>query len=141
MKITTRTKTVNPQWILIDAENQILGRLATKIANLLAGKDKEYYNHDVLCGDFVIVINASKIKLTGKKLDNKIYRWHTSYPGGLKEHSAKYMLNKRPAFLISNAVKGMLPQNKLRDKLLTRLKVYAGSDHKHKSQNPVSISL
>lgn len=142
MKITKRTKTnEKEQWFLIDAENKVLGRLATKVANILSGKVKTHYSHDVICGDFVIVINAAKVKLTGNKLRDKIYYHHSFYPGGLKEPNAAYYMQKKPEFLIEHAVKGMLPRNKLRKQLLTRLKLYKGSSHPHEAQQPIAINL
>lgn len=139
MRITKRSRTEKERWILINAENQVLGRLACRIANILMGKNKETYSHDVLCGDFVVVVNADKVKLTGDKLDQKIYTWHSNYPGGLKQRSAGFMLKKKPAFLIKNAVKGMLPKNKLQDRQMTRLKIYPGSEHPHQAQKPVAL--
>jgi large subunit ribosomal protein L13 len=138
MRITKRTKPVKEQWIVINADKQVLGRLATQIANILMGKGKAVYSHDVLCGDFVVVVNAEKVKLTGDKLNKKLYIWHSNYPGGLKERSAGFMLRTKPGFLIKSAVKGMLPKNKLQDRLMTRLKIYTGPDHPHKAQTPAS---
>ncbi len=141
MNITKRAKNIDPQWWLINAENKILGRLATRVADLLAGKRKVYYSHDIVCGDIVVVINAEKVKLTGNKLKIKKYRWHTGYPGHLKEKTAGEMLKRKPGYLISQAVKGMLPKNKLQAILLKRLKVYAGEKHPHKAQQPILLEL
>lgn len=141
MNITKRAKNVTAQWWLLNAENKILGRLATRIADILAGKRKVYYSHDIVCGDFVVVINAEKIKLTGNKMEIKKYRWHTGYPGHLKEKRAEEMLKRKPGYLITHAVKGMLPKNKLRAILLKRLKVYAGETHPHEAQQPMLLEL
>jgi large subunit ribosomal protein L13 len=141
MKLTERAKNIEKKWYLIDAENKVLGRLATEIAKILRGKNKVYFSPDVECGDNVIVINAEKVRLTGNKIEDKIYRWHTGYPGGLKERTAKMMLEKKPEFLIYHAVKGMLPKNKLRDKLLKNLKIYKGASHPHQAQKPVKYEI
>jgi len=141
MKLTERAKNIEKKWYLIDAENKVLGRLATEIAKILRGKNKVYFSPDVECGDNVIVINAEKVRLTGNKIEEKIYRWHTGYPGGLKERTAKMMLEKKPEFLIYHAVKGMLPKNKLRDKLLKNLKIYKGASHPHQAQKPVKYEI
>ncbi len=141
MNITKRAKNIEQKWCHFDANNKVLGRLATRIANILTGKNKEYYSADIICGDFVVVTNAEKIKLTGNKLEDKYYRWHTGHPGGIKEKNAKNMLKTKPEFVIQNAVKGMLPKNKLRDKLLTNLKIYTGEVHPHQAQKPVTIEL
>jgi len=141
MKLTERAKNIEKKWYLIDAENKVLGRLATEIAKILRGKNKVYFSPDIECGDNVIVINAEKVRLTGNKIEDKIYRWHTGYPGGLKERTAKMMLEKKPEFLIYHAVKGMLPKNKLRDKLLKNLKIYKGASHPHQAQKPVKYEI
>ncbi|MDD5065428.1 MAG: 50S ribosomal protein L13 [bacterium] len=140
MRITKRTNESKEQWYIIDAENKILGRLACRIANILMGKEKTSYTHDALCGDFVIVVNADKIKLTGDKLNKKLYTTHSNYPGGFKQKTAGSLLKTNPKYLINSAVKGMLPKNKLQDKLMTRLKVYRSTDHPHKAQNPVLLN-
>ena len=127
---------VERSWYIIDAENKVLGRLATKIAAILRGKHKSVYTPHMDTGDFVVVVNAKKVHLTGRKLANKIYYRHTGYPGGLKSMSAEEMLKKKPEDIIKLAVRGMLPKNKLGRKQLTKLKVYAGSNHPHKAQTP-----
>lgn len=123
-----------PAWWLFNLETQTLGRAATKIADILRGKHRPYYTPSVDNGDFVVVINAAKVKLTGKKWTDKIYYKHTGYPGGLKETSAEEMLAKHPEDLIVKAVKGMLPKNFLAQAMLKKLKVYSGADHPHKAQ-------
>lgn len=130
---------VERKWYLIDAEGEVLGRLATKIANILRGKNKPEYTPHVDTGDFVIVINAEKVVLTGKKETDKIYYHHTGFPGGLKSASVKEVREKAPEKLIENAVKGMLPHNTLGDEQFQKLKVYAGSKHPHAAQKPIVI--
>ena len=127
---------VEREWLLIDAEDAILGRLAAKAAHILRGKHKPQYTPHVDTGDFVIVINADKALLTGKKLDQKYYRTHSGYAGGLHETKYRDLMAKRPEFAFELAVKGMLGKNKLRAPQLKRLKVYAGSEHKHAAQKP-----
>ena len=127
---------VERSWYIIDAENKVLGRIATKIAAILRGKHKPVFTPHMDTGDFVVVINAKKVHLTGRKLDNKIYYRHTGYPGGLKSMTAEEMLKKKPENIIKLAVQGMLPKNKLGRKQLTKLKVYSGSNHPHKAQTP-----
>ncbi len=141
MNITKRAKNIKQQWWLINAENKILGRLATRIADILTGKRKVYYSHDIVCGDCVIVINAEKVELTGNKIEKKIYQWHTGYPGHLKERNAREMLKRKPEYLLIKAVTGMLPKNKLQAKLLKNLKVYAGEKHPHKAQEPILLEI
>ncbi|MBR1754728.1 50S ribosomal protein L13 [bacterium] len=130
---------VERKWYLIDAEGEVLGRLATKIANILRGKNKPEYTPHVDTGDFVIVINAEKVVLTGKKETDKIYYHHTGFPGGLKSASVKEVREKAPERLIEKAVKGMLPHNTLGDEQFQKLKVYAGSEHPHAAQKPIII--
>jgi len=142
MKLTKTTKsfdntTAAQKWILLDAEGVALGRLATKIANALRGKDKAQYTAHNDCGDFVIVINAEKIKLTGNKMDDKKYFHHSQYYSGMKTKSASEVLTKQPEKLIMDAVKTMLPKSKLSDHILTKLKVYKGSAHPHDAQQPI----
>ena len=128
--------TADDKWFVIDASGQVLGRLATKVATLLTGKHKPGYAPFLITGDHVIIINADKIRLTGQKLDQKIYYRHTGYPGGLKEVSARRMFETRPERMIQDAVLGMLPKNKLRKQMGRRLRVYAGGAHPHAAQNP-----
>jgi large subunit ribosomal protein L13 len=124
------------QWVLIDAEGQTLGRLAAQIAHILRGKHKPTFMPNQLCGDFVVVVNAEKIHLTGKKLTDKIYTRFTGYPGGLKETSAGEMLKRHPERMIEKAVWGMLPHGPLGRQMIRRLKVYAGPKHPHQAQRP-----
>lgn len=127
---------VERQWWLIDADGRILGRLATRVANLLRGKNKPQYVDFMDTGDFVVVINAEKIKVTGKKLEQKKYYSHTGYPGGIKEKSLGELMDKKPEEVIRKAVWGMLPKNKLNRAIHKKLKVYAGPDHPHEAQQP-----
>ena len=127
---------VTRNWVLFDASDRVLGRFATKIADKLRGKDKPTFTPHVDGGDFVVVINAEKVKVTGKKSDQKKYYKHSLYPGGLKEKSYQEVLNNNPERIIENAVRGMLPKNKLGKSMFKKLKVYRGSEHPHESQNP-----
>ncbi len=128
-------------WHLIDATDKVVGRLATEIANVLRGKNNPKYTPHTDSGDFVVVINAEKVRFTGKKLDQKIYYKHSGYVGGLKERTAREQLEKRPDLVVLNAVKGMLPKNSLGRKQLTKLKVFAGPEHAHTAQNPVEYKF
>lgn len=128
------------QWFLIDAENAILGKLATQVANVLRGKDKPVFSAHVDCGDYVVIINASKIKLTGNKMKDKLYRRHSGYLGNLKEQSAEMVLEKKPKRMIEEAVKGMLPKNKLRRHFMEKLYIYSDAEHKHAGQNPKPLT-
>lgn len=130
---------VERKWYLIDAEGEILGRLATKIANILRGKNKPEFTPNVDTGDFVVVINAEKIQVTGKKETDKIYYHHTGFPGGLKSASFKELMEKNPVLAIEKAVKGMLPHNTLGDEQFQKLNVYAGSEHPHAAQKPITM--
>ncbi|MCL4542408.1 MAG: 50S ribosomal protein L13 [Deltaproteobacteria bacterium] len=129
------------KWVLIDARDISLGRIASFAANKLMGKDKPDWTPYADNGDFVIVINSTKAKLTGKKIDNKEYNFHSGYPGGLKTYNYKDMLKKDPAYPIMQAVKGMLPKNKLSDSLLKKIKVYPDENHPHIAQQPVKVRL
>ncbi|MCX5840492.1 MAG: 50S ribosomal protein L13 [Deltaproteobacteria bacterium] len=128
-------------WYVIDAEGKVLGRLATEIARRLRGKHKPIYTPYVDTGDFVIVVNAGKVKLTGKKLTDKIYYHHSGYPGGLKETPAGKMLQEKPGEVLRLAVRGMLPKNSLGRAMLKKLKIYSGSDHCHEAQCPRVLDL
>ena len=139
--ISANKATVNKEWVLVDAEGRTLGRLASKVAKLLRGKHKPNFTPHVDCGDNVIVINAEKITLSGKKWDDKKYYRHTGYPGGLRVQTAKEVYEKDPARLIEKAVKGMLPKNILGRDLFRNLKVYVGPEHRHESQQPKVINL
>jgi len=132
---------VERKWYVVDASDKIVGRLATKIATILRGKHKPVYTPHVDTGDFVIVVNAEKIKFTGTKLEKKIYYRHTGYIGGLKETPAKKMLEKKPEEIIRLAVKGMLPKGRLGRRLLKKLKVYRGSEHPHQAQQPEKLEI
>lgn len=129
---------LNPQWYVIDAEGQVLGRLASQIAQILRGKHKPTYTPNMPCGDFVIVINADKIAVTGKRLDQKMYYRHSQYPGGLKTTSLRKVLEGRfPERALQHAVRGMVMHNALGAQLMSRLKIYAGPDHPHQAQKPI----
>jgi large subunit ribosomal protein L13 len=136
-----RAEDMQKRWYVIDAEGQILGRLATRAARLLTGKDKPIYTPFLDTGDHVIIINAEKIKLTGKKLTDKIYRHHTGYPGGLRETAASVMMSKDPGKLVREAVNGMLPKTKLGHAMRKKLKVYRGAQHPHQAQQPTTMAF
>ena len=127
---------ITRDWYVVDAEGQILGRLATQIADRLRGKGKPEYTPHVDTGDFVVVVNAEKIAVTGNKLDAKMYYRHSGYPGGLKQRSLREQLERRPTEVLRKAVKGMLPKNKLANQQITKLKIYAGPEHPHEAQAP-----
>jgi len=132
---------VEREWLLVDATDLVLGRMATQVASILKGKNKPTYTPHVDTGDFVVVINAEKIRVTGKKAEQKTYYRHSQYPGGLKATSYKRMMDKHPERIIEKAVKGMLPKNTLGRAMGMKLKVYAGPDHPHVAQNPRKIEL
>lgn len=127
---------ISHEWVLVDANDRILGRLATQIASVLLGKHKPKFTPGVDTGDYVVVVNAERIRVTGKKLDDKIYYRHSNYPGGLKAISLRQQLAKHPERVIHSAVWGMLPHNKLGRRLIKKLKIYAGPDHPHEAQSP-----
>ncbi len=133
--------TVQKEWVVIDAQDEVLGRLASQVAKILRGKNKPGFTPHVDCGDNVIVINADKVKLTGKKMTDKVYVRHTGYPGGQRFATPADYLSRRSEFVIEKAVKGMLPKNRLGAALLKNLKVYAGAEHPHAGQNPKQIKL
>ena len=133
---TAKPGEIEREWFLVDAEGQTLGRLATRIADTLRGKNKPVYTPHVDTGDFVIVVNAEKIHVTGNKLDQKMYYRHSGYPGGLKSRTLREQLDRRPTEVLRAAVKGMLPKNRLARQQLTKLKIYAGPEHPHGPQNP-----
>ena len=139
--ISANKATLNKKWVLVDADGQTLGRLASKVAKLLRGKYKPDFTPHVDCGDNVIVINAEKINLTGNKWEDKTYLRHTGYPGGQRFTGVKQLLEKHPERIIEKAVKGMLPKTRLGAAVLRNLKVYAGSEHKQEAQQPVAINL
>ena len=132
---------IEPRWFIIDAEGKILGRLSTTIAQILSGKNKPMYTPFLDTGDHVIVINAEKVVLTGKKESDKIYRSHSQYPGGLKERAARFVRAEKPESMIEEAVWGMLPKNKLGRKMLKKLKVYRGANHPHEAQKPERLEV
>ncbi len=134
---SARLAELDPRWYIFDAQGQVLGRLASRIAAVLRGKHKPTFTPNLMTGDFVIVINAEKIEVTGNRLDSKLYYRHSGYPGGLKSQTLREVMERHPDRAIEEAVKGMLPQNRTRDFLLKRLKVYAGPDHPHAAQKPV----
>ena len=135
-----RKEEIKRKWYLIDAEGQILGRLAVKIAKILSGKEKPIYTPHLDVGDFVIVINAEKIKVTGNKEQKKIYYHHSGYPGGLRKKTYEELLKEKPQLIIKEAVKGMLPKNKLGRQMFKKLKVYKGIEHPHQAQKPVPLN-
>lgn len=138
---TAKESDVKRQWYLIDAEGKVLGRLASEVAKRLRGKHKPIYTPHVDTGDFIIVINAAKLLLTGRKLTEKTYYRHSGYPGGLKSRTAEKMLQEKPEMILHRAVKGMLPKNSLGRKMLKKLKIYVGSEHPHAAQGPRILEL
>jgi large subunit ribosomal protein L13 len=130
---------VDHRWVLVNAEGKILGRLATELAKILRGKNKPTFTPHVDTGDFVVVVNAGKVTLTGKKMKNKMYYHHTNHPGGIRVTNAEKLLSQKPTELIRLAVKGMLPKNSLGRQMLRKLKIYAGPKHPHEAQEPVSL--
>jgi len=136
-----KAETIQRAWYVVDAEGMVLGRLAAQVATILRGKHKPTYTPHVDTGDHVIILNADKIVLTGKKLDQKMYRKHTGYAGGLKETSYRVLMDKKPEFAVKEAIRGMLPHNSLGRKQLKKLRVYTGSEHDHQAQQPVVLKL
>ena len=140
--MTTREDALaSRRWCLVDAEGRVVGRLATQIANILRGKHKPTFTPHVDTGDFVVVVNAAKVRLTGKKLGDKVYYRHTGYPGGVRQATASRVLRERPDRVLRAAVVGMLPKNRLGRQLATKLKIYPGPDHPHTAQKPESVAL
>ena len=133
--------TVERKWYVVDAEGKTLGRLASEVANVLRGKNKPTYTPHIDTGDYVIVVNAEKIQVTGKKLDQKIYYHHSEYVGGMKEATVREMMQKKPEFVITHAVKGMLPKGPLGRQMLKKLHVYAGPEHNHAAQKPETLDI
>jgi large subunit ribosomal protein L13 len=136
-----KKETVQPKWYLVDADGQVLGRLAVKLANIIRGRNKATYTAHVDTGDYVVVLNADKVVLTGKKEDQNEYMAFSGFVGGERFRSQKQMREKRPEFVIMHAVKGMLPKNRLAAKMLTKLRVFAGTKHPHEANNPIKISV
>lgn len=147
MKVSTqKTYSAKPSdvtraWYVIDASEAPMGRIATKAATLLTGKEKPMFTQHIDTGDYVVIVNADKLVVTGNKLEDKMYYHHSHYPGGLKEATLKEKMAKDPTHALTHAIRGMLPVNKLRDGRLARLKVYAGAEHNHEAQKPVALSL
>lgn len=137
----TKPADVDRSWYIVDAEGQTLGRLASRVAAILRGKHKPTFSPSVDCGDYVIVVNAEKIHVTGNRLDQKVYYRHSGYPGGLTEITLRRQLEKHPTRAVELAVRGMLPKNKLGRKMLRKLKAYAGPDHPHQAQQPEPLEL
>ena len=137
----TPVKEIERKWFLVDAENKVLGRLASEIATRLRGKHKPNFSTHMDVGDFIVVVNAEKVRLTGNKLDNKIYYRHSGYMGGLTERSAKEVLEKKPKELLRMAVQGMLSKNSLGRKQLKKLKIYTGGEHPHEAQQPETLEI
>ncbi len=139
--VSANRATANKEWVLVDAEGMVLGRLASEVAKLLRGKHKPEFTPHVDCGDYVIIINAEKVKLTGKKLTDKVYVRYTGYQGGLRKQTPEDILEKYPERLVEKAVKGMLPKNKLGRQMFRNLHVVVGPEHKHEAQKPKVIDL
>jgi len=134
---SARASELEPRWYVIDAQDMVLGRLASQIAQILRGKHKPTFTPNQNCGDFVIVINAAKVAVTGKRLDQKMYYHHSGYPGGLRTETLRQVLARHPDRAIQSAVKGMLPHNRLGDAIMARLKIYGGPHHPHQAQQPI----
>ena len=132
---------IERKWYVVDADGKTLGRLASEVAKILRGKHKPIFTPHVDTGDFVIVVNAEKVKVTGKKMDQKMYRWHTGYVGNLRERTFREMNQRAPEKVIELAIKGMLPHNSLGSQMYTKLKVYAGAEHKHEAQKPEVLEI
>lgn len=139
--ISANAATVTKEWLVIDATDQVLGRLASRVAVVLRGKNKTNYTPHVDCGDIVIIINADKVRLTGKKLTDKVYTRHTGYPGGQRFSTPKELLANKPTAVVEHAVRGMLPRTRLGDVIFSNLYVYAGPEHPHEAQKPRTITL
>lgn len=139
--VSANAATVTKGWVVIDATDQVLGRLASRVALILRGKNKANFTPHVDCGDNVIILNATKVRLTGKKLTDKVYIRHTGYPGGQRFEAPRELLNRKPLAVVEHAVKGMLPKNKLGAELFRNLFVYEGSEHPHQAQQPKEIKL
>jgi large subunit ribosomal protein L13 len=138
---TAKVAEIRREWYVVDAEGQTLGRLASKIAPILKGKHKPTYTPHLDCGDFVIVVNAQKLRVTGRKLDQKFYYHHSGYPGGIKSISLRDQLDRHPDRVIEAAIRGMLPKNRLGRRMIKKLKVYAGASHPHQAQQPKPLEL
>jgi large subunit ribosomal protein L13 len=139
--VFTKKDEVERKWYLIDANNAVLGRLAVKIANYLRGKNKPIFTPNADTGDFIVVVNAEKVKLTGRKLDDKVYYRHSGYPGGIKSETARERMNKAPEMILEDAVWGMLPKGRLGRAMIKKLKVYRGPEHPHEAQKPEILTV
>lgn len=138
---TQKNEEIERDWYVVDAEGETLGRLASRIAPILKGKHKPIYTPHLDCGDFVIIVNAEKVQVTGRKLDQKLYHRHSGYPGGLRSISLRDQLDKYPERVLQAAIRGMLPKNKLGRRMIKKLKVYAGDSHPHQAQQPKPLEL
>lgn len=138
---SAKSETVKREWFVVDAENQVLGRLASNIAHRLRGKHKPEYTPHVDTGDYIVVVNAAKVQVTGNKAEAKVYHHHTGHPGGLVSISYREMLQKHPARVLETAVRGMLPKNKLGRAMLGKLKIFAGAEHTHQAQQPKTLKF
>lgn len=138
---TGRTEDMKREWYVVDAEGQTLGRLAARIAPILKGKHKPVYTPHLDCGDFIVVVNADKVRVTGRKMDQKLYHRHSGYPGGLTSVTLRDQLATHPERVLLAAVKGMLPKNKLGRRMIKKLKIYAGDSHPHQAQQPKTLEL
>ena len=136
-----KSSDIEKKWYVVDAEDQVVGRLASRIASVLMGKDKPCYTDFLDTGDFIVVVNAEKVRLSGNKWSDKVYYSHSGYPGGLKQSRAEQLLNQHPERLLQFAVKGMLPKTKLGRSMFKKLKVYAGNQHPHEAQNPEVLTF
>jgi large subunit ribosomal protein L13 len=132
---------IEEKWHIVDAKDKVLGRMSTVVADKLRGKDKAIFSPHMDCGDHVVIINADKIKLTGKKWSDKMYQRHSGYPGGFKEESAEKLMARKPTKLVEESVSGMLPKNRLRKVFMSKLKIYAGEEHPHTAQNPEPLEI
>ncbi len=138
---TQKQEEIERDWYVVDAEGETLGRLASRIAPILKGKHKPIYTPHLDCGDFVVIVNAEKVRVTGRKLDQKFYHRHSGYPGGLTSISLRDQLDKHPERVLTAAIRGMLPKNKLGRRMIKKLKVYAGDEHPHQAQQPKPLEL
>jgi large subunit ribosomal protein L13 len=139
--VTPKPAEITKEWVLVDAENEILGRLATQVARILRGKTKTNYTPHLDCGDNVIIINAEKVRLTGNKMNDKEYVHYSGHPGGQKVNTPRIMLNKKPTYVVEEAIRGMLPKTKLGAELFRNLRVFAGTEHPHEAQQPKKINI
>ena len=139
--VSAKKESVTREWYVVDATDKTLGRLSTEIANRLRGKHKPEFTPHVDTGDYIVVVNAEKVKVTGNKTTDKVYHHHTGYPGGIKSITFEQLMDKAPERIIEKAVKGMMPKNKLSRSMMTKLKIYAGSEHPHSAQQPTPLEI